>query len=127
VTIGIGAYTYSEVMWRLLEAAFAIWLEMGVLMALAVMLSCAFGPVTSAVGALAFAFVGHAAVGLLGLPEGVRAPWYIPGLDVFNVIMPVAHGAGYGLSYAASMLFVFIAWVGLLLLGGSAIFARRDL
>jgi len=127
VTVGIGAFTYSQVMWRLLEASFAVWLEMGALMAFAVMMSCAFGPVTAAVGALAFAFVGHAMTSLMSLPEGVRAPWYLPGLDVFNVIAPVAHGTGYGPGYAGSMLLVFTAWVVLLLLGGSAIFSWRDL
>jgi len=127
VTVGIGALTYSEVMWRLLQGSLAVWLEMGVLMAFAVMMSCSFGPVTAAVGALAFAFVGHAVTGLMSLPEGVRAPWYLPGLDVFNVITPVAHGSGIGVAYVASMVVVFIAWVVLLLLGGSALFSRRDL
>ena len=127
VTIGIGALTYSEVMWRLLQGSLAVWLEMGVLMAFAVMMSCSFGSVTAAVGALAFAFVGHAVTGLMSLPEGVRAPWYLPGLDVFNVITPVAHGTGFGLAYAGSMVVVFFAWVVLLLLGGSALFSRRDL
>ncbi len=127
VTIGIGAFTYSELMWRLFQAAFALWLEMGVILAVAVMLSCAYGPVTSAVAALVFAFVGHSVPSLMNLPEGVRVPWYIPGLDVFNVIMPVAHGSGYALAYAASMLIVFTAWVGLLLMAGSAILSRRDM
>jgi len=126
-TIGIGALNYSEVMWRLFEASFAVWLEIGVIMALAVMLSCAFGPVTSSVGALAFAFIGHSVVGLMNLPVTERAVWYIPGLDVFNVINPVAHGAGYGPAYAVSMVAVFAAWVLLLLIGGAALFARRDL
>jgi len=127
VTIGIGTLTYSEVMWRLLQGSLAVWLEMGVVMAFAVMMSCSFGPVTAAVGALAFALVGHAVPALLNLPEGVRAPWYLPGLDVFNVITPVAHGTGVGPAYLGSMVVVFFAWVVLLLLGGSALFSRRDL
>lgn len=126
-SVGIGALTYQELMWRLVQASFAVWLEMGVIMAFAVMLSCLFGPVTSAVGALAFAFIGHAIVSLMNLPEDARAPWYIPGLDVFNVINPVAHGTGYGPIYALSMVVVFAAWVALLLAGGSALFAGRDL
>lgn len=126
-TLGIGAITYQEFMWRLVEASFAVWLEMGVLMAFAVMLSAYFGPVTSAVGAMAFAFIGHSVVTFMSLPEGARAPWYVPGLDVFNVINPVAHGNGFGPGYAASMAVVFAAWVLLLLTGGSALFARRDL
>ncbi len=94
VTIGIGALNYQVVMWRLFEASLAVWLEIGVVMAFAVMLSCSFGPVTSAIGALAFVFIGHAFVSLLGLPELTQAPWYIPNLEVFNVINPVAHGSG---------------------------------
>ena len=68
-TIAIGAFTYHAPMWQLFEASLAVWFEIGVIMAFAVMLSCSFGPVTSAVGALAFAFVGHAFVSLLELPE----------------------------------------------------------
>ncbi len=83
-------------MWRLFQASLAVWFEIGVVMAFAVMLSCSFGPVTSAIGALAFVFIGHAFVSLLGLPELTQAPWYIPNLEVFNVINPVAHGSGYG-------------------------------
>ena len=128
-TIAIGYFTMpgAEIMWRLLEAAFAVWLEVGVIMSLAVMLSCSFGVITAVVGALAFTFVGHAVVTLLGLPEGVRAPWYFPSLDIFNVINPVALGNGYGPMYALSMVLAFCAWVALLLLGGSVLFASRDL
>ena len=79
-TIAIGFFTLpgNEVMWRLFEAAFAVWLEVGVIMAFAVMLSCSFGAITAVVGALAFTFIGHAVVSLLKLPEGARAPWYVP-------------------------------------------------
>ncbi|NTW29073.1 MAG: ABC transporter permease subunit [Coriobacteriia bacterium] len=127
MTIGIGALQYQEFMWRLFEAAFAVWLEMGVVIAFTVMISSVMGAVTSVVAALAFVFVGHSYVSLLQIPETQRAPWWIPGLDVFNVINPVAHGTGYGLVYAASMVLVFAGWIGLLLLGGGALFSRRDL
>ena len=127
VSIGIGALNYQEVMWRLLEASFAVWLEIGVLMAFALMLSCSFGPVTATVGALAFAFIGHSASTLMKLPQGTRTPWYIPGLDVFNVINPVAHSTGYGLVYAGSMIIVFAAWILVLVSGGALLFAQRDL
>jgi ABC-type transport system involved in multi-copper enzyme maturation permease subunit len=128
-TIAIGYFTIpgNEVMWRLLEAAFAVWLEMGVIMAFAVMLSCSFGAITAGVGALAFTFIGHAVVSLLNLPEAARAPWYFPSLDIFNVVNPVALGTGYGPLYAASMVLAFVAWVALLLLGASALFGSRDL
>jgi ABC-type transport system involved in multi-copper enzyme maturation permease subunit len=126
-SIGIGTALYHGGMWKLLEAALAVWFEIGVIMAFAVMMSCSFGPATAAVGALAFAFIGHAVVGLLNLPELERAPWYIPSLDVFNVINPVAHGSGYSLAYAGAMTLTFVAWVALLLLGGAGMFAGRDL
>jgi ABC-type transport system involved in multi-copper enzyme maturation permease subunit len=126
-TIGIGLLDYKELMPQLLEAAFAVWLEMGAIMAVAVMLSCQFGAVTSVVGALAFTFVGHASVGLLKLSETQRPPWWLPGLDIFNVINPVAHGSGYGVIYALSMVLAAVAWVALFLLGGSLMFEARDL
>jgi ABC-type transport system involved in multi-copper enzyme maturation permease subunit len=128
-TIAIGYFTIAgnEVMWRLLEAAFAIWLEAGVVMAFAVLLSCYFGAITAVVGALAFTFIGHAVISLLQLPEGTRAPWYVPSLDIFNVINPVALGTGYGPMYAGSMVLAFCAWVVLLLLGASVLFGMRDL
>lgn len=127
VTVGIGVINYQVAMWRLFEASLAVWLEVGVVMAFAVMLSSSFGPITAAVGALAFAFIGHAFVTLLNLPELARAPWYIPNLEVFNVINPVAHGNGYGLVYGLGMVLAFLAWVSLLLLAGSVIFSKRDL
>jgi ABC-type transport system involved in multi-copper enzyme maturation permease subunit len=128
-TIGIGylAIPGNELMWRLLEGAFAVWLEAGIIMAFTVMLSCQFGAATSIVGALAFTFIGHAVVSLLQLPEGVRAPWYFPSLDVFNVVNPVALGTGYSALYAVSMVAAFAAWVALLLLGASLLFGVRDL
>jgi ABC-type transport system involved in multi-copper enzyme maturation permease subunit len=128
-TIGIGYFAMPghEVMWRLLEAAVAIWLETGVIMAFTVLLSCSFGAITAVVGALAFTFIGHAAVSLLNLPEGARAPWYIPSLDIFNVINPVALGTGYSPRYALSMVLAFAAWAVLLLLGASLLFGNRDL
>ncbi|NTU70821.1 MAG: hypothetical protein HGB10_03245 [Coriobacteriia bacterium] len=123
----VGYATYGVVMWRLLQASLAVWFEIGVIMAVAVMFSCRFGAVTSAVGALAFALVGHAFVSLLGLPELAQVPWYIPNLEVFNVINPVAHGAGIGLGYAAGMTVTFVAWIALVMIAASALFAGRDL
>jgi Cu-processing system permease protein len=126
-TIVIGRFEYETWMWVLFEGGFAVWLEMGAIMALTVALSTRLGPVTSVVGALAFAFVGHSWVILLNLPEMTRPPWWMPGLDVFNVINPVAHGSGYSLAYAASMVVVAAAWAVVLLLLGSLMFGSRDL
>jgi ABC-type transport system involved in multi-copper enzyme maturation permease subunit len=126
-TIAIGDYIYGEMMWRLLEGAFGVWLEVGVIMSVAVTLSCQFSAMTSVVGGLAFAFVGHAVTGVLNLPLGVRPPWYWPTLDVFNVINTVAHGGGYGPVYALSMVVAFLAWVAIFMILSSVIFGRRDL
>lgn len=121
----VGFVVYQEVMWLLLEAALAVWLEMSVVAALTVALSTRFGAVTNSAGALTFVFVGHS-VGVLAGPGG-SLPWFVPTLDVFDVISAVAHGSGYGLGYAAAMLGAFVAMSGLLLVAGSAIFGRRDL
>jgi ABC-type transport system involved in multi-copper enzyme maturation permease subunit len=126
-TIAVGWFSYSQQMFILLEAAFAVWLEIGVIMAFTVMLSTAFGPVTSVVGGLAVSFVGHSVVAFLHVPETQRvSPWF-PSLDVFNVINPVALGNGVSPVYLIAMLVAFVGWVTLFLVGGSLIFNGRDL
>ncbi len=127
VTMLIGFIDYHTVMFVLLEGALAIWLEMGVIMGVCVMFSCQFGSVTSVVAALAFTFIAHADVGLLALPEGQAAPWWLPGLDIFNVINPVAHGSGFGIAHGLAMLVAATAWVAIFLVGGSLMFGIRDL
>ena len=126
-TIGVGWVQYHALMWRLFEAAFAVWLEMGIVMAFAVLMSAMFGPVTATVASLAFVFIGHSVVQLMNVSELDRVPWYMPTLDTFNVINPVAHGSGYGLTYALAMTLMFSAWIGVLLFGASALFGTRDL
>ncbi len=126
--IAVGAFVYREAMPQVLQAGLAIWLEMGVLMAFAVMVSTRVGVVTTIAASLAFTFVGHSVGSLFTSGSSdAAAPWYVPSLDVFNVINPVAHGDGYGLAYALSMLLVFAAWSVLLLGAGSVAFMRRDL
>ena len=127
VAVIVGRVAYGSIMVVLLEAMLAVWLEMGVLMAFTVMMSTRFGVVTSVVGALAFVFAGHSVGSLFATGPAGRAPWYVPSLDAFNVINPVAHGAGYSPAYAAAMLTAFAAWVALLLLAGAALFEGRDL
>lgn len=127
VAIGVGLAVYQQAMPRLFAAAFAVWLETGVITAAAVTLSTRFGAVTSIVGALTLAFAGHSLSTLGRSVEGVAPLAFVPSLEVFNVINAVAHGSGYGVVYAAAMLGVFVGWSGLLLLGASALFSRRDL
>ena len=126
-TVAVGWFTYGHPMFVLFEAAFAVWLEIGIIMAFTVMLSTLFGPVTSVVGGLAFAFVGHAVVAFLHLPETQRAPAWFPSLDVFNVINPVALGNGIPLVYLLAMIIAFAGWVALFMIGGSLMFGGRDL
>jgi len=128
--VAVGLMVYSEFMPQMLLAGLAIWLEMGVLMALTVMVSTRMGVVTTVVATLAFAFIGHSLGSYVqgaGSQVGAVPAWYVPSLEVFNVINPIAHGEGYGLGYAASMVVVFCVWTGLLLLAGSIMFSRRDL
>jgi hypothetical protein len=91
------------------------------------MLSTQFGAVTSVVGGLALAFVGHAVVGFLHVAETQRVPPWFPSLDVFNVINPVALGNGVSAVYLVAMVVAFFAWVTLFMVGGSLMFAGRDL
>lgn len=125
VSIGTGYLSYRLFMPILFEAGFAVWFEAGVVMALAVLVSTRFSPATSVVAALAFLFVGHS-VNTLLFPAG-NAPAWLPSLEIFNLVNPVAHGNGVTAVYAVAMLVAFVGWVALLLLGASASFARRDL
>lgn len=126
-TIAIGWFTYGEPMFILFEAAFATWLEIGIIMAFTVMLSTQFGAVTAVVGGLVAAFAGHAAVTFLHLPETQRAPIWFPSLDTFNVINTVALGRGISAEYLVAMLVLFAAYVTLFMTVGSFMFVGRDL
>jgi Cu-processing system permease protein len=123
----VGLVRYQDMMWRLWQGAFAIWLELGVVSALAVALSGRMGPIVVVVTALTFLFAGHSRDSLLGSDpsQGLRAIY--PSLDTFNIINPVAHGSGVGIEYLGGMLLAFAGWVGVLLLLGVLAFDRRDL
>jgi len=129
VAMVVAGFTYGDPMPVLLQAALAVWLEMGVIMAFAVLMSSRVGVVTTIIGTLAFTFVMHTVGGLIAGPtEFVRDPvWYIPSFDVFDVINPVAHGGGYGIAYGGMMLALFAAWVVLLLSVATVAFSGRDL
>lgn len=123
----VGFVTYGEIMWRLWEGALAIWLEMGVVAAFAVAVSAMTGPVVVVTATLAALFVGHSRSTLLGGEGALALQPFVPSLDAFNVVNPVAHGSGVPLLYIASMLVVFLGLTGLYLIAGSLVFARRDL
>lgn len=128
VALIVGVVVYHQAMWALFEAAAAVWLEMGIVSAATMFLSARFGVVTSAVGALAFVFIGHSVDSLWARgAEGVAAPWYLPNLSLFDVINPVAHGSGIPLLYGLSMAGAFVAWVAILLSLASWFFGGRDL
>ncbi len=123
----VGLITYDEIMWQLWQGALAIWLEMGVVAAIAVAVSAVTGPVVVVTATLAALFIGHSRSTLLG-GEGALAlqPFY-PSFDAFNVVNPVAHGSGVPPVYLASMLAVFVGFAGIALIVGSMLFSRRDL
>lgn len=127
VTLVIGGVSYGSLMIIVAAASVAVWLEAGVVAAFGILLSTRVGAVTTATGMLAFLFVGHSAGSLLTLEAGVRAPWWFPSLELFDVVAAVAHGSGYPPVYAAAMLAAFAGWVGLLLFGAAALYEARDL
>lgn len=123
----IGFITYGEAMWRLWQGALAVWLEMGVVAAFAVAVSALAGPVVVVTATLAALFVGHSRSTLLGGEGALALDPFVPSLDAFNVVNPVAHGSGVPPLYLASMLVVFVGLAGFSLIAGSLLFARRDL
>jgi ABC-type transport system involved in multi-copper enzyme maturation permease subunit len=126
IAVLVGALVYGKVMVVLFAAGLAVLYEMGIIAAFTVMMSTRVGAVTSIVGAIAFTFVGHSIQALVA-PSLERLPWYIPSLEVFNVIDPVSYGSGFSLGYGLAITASFVAWIALLLLGASALFERRDL
>lgn len=124
---GIGLITYGEIMWILWEGALAIWLEMGVIAAFAVAVSAMSGPIVVVTATLTALFIGHSRSTLLGGEGALALKPFVPSLDAFNIVNPVAHGSGAPAVYLASMLVVFVGLAGLCLLAGMALLARRDL
>lgn len=122
----VAMWVYGQPMWQLWQGALSIWFEVGVVAAFAVAVSALVGPVTVSVASFAFLFLGHARGGLSStLPPAVYRLY--PSLDGFNIIAPVAHGAGVSPRYVALMTGSFLAWSAVLMLLGSAGFSRRDL
>lgn len=123
IAMAVGLGVYGDAMPVLILGAISVWLETGVVVALALLVSTWFSPVTAIVASLALLFIGHSVTGLMA--EG--AGKWLPTLDIFNVTNPVAHGSGYGASYAVAMIAAFIGWSGVLMIAASAAFSRRDL
>ncbi len=122
VCVGIGFLVYEEVMWLMFQGALTIWLEAGVVAALAIVVSTRMGPVIVTVASLTFLFAAHSRSALFP-DEGSLVARLYPSLDAFDIIAPVAHGAGVGLAYLGMAVVVFVAWVAVLL--GIAILAFR--
>lgn len=123
----VGLVTYGEVMWQLWQGALATWLEMGVVAAFAIAVSTVSGAVVVVTATLAALFIGHSRSTLLGGEGALGLKAFVPSLDAFNVVNPVAHGSGVPPLYLASMLVVFLGLAGLSLLVGSVLLSRRDL
>ncbi|MDP2402093.1 MAG: hypothetical protein Q8M66_08945 [Actinomycetota bacterium] len=125
VTLLIAWGVYGVLMVQLLGGVLAIWFEAGVVAAFCVTVATVAGPVVVSVATIAFLFVTHVRSVLLAPGSPLMALY--PSLDTFNVINPVAHGQGITFLYALTMLVVWAAYAGVLLLAGSALFVRRDL
>jgi hypothetical protein len=64
---------------------------------------------------------------LLGGEGALALQPFMPSLDAFNVVNPVAHGTGVPPLYLASMAAVFVGLAGVALTLGAFLFGRRDL
>jgi ABC-type transport system involved in multi-copper enzyme maturation permease subunit len=122
----VAVVRYQDAMWQLWQGALAIWLEMGVVAAIAIAVSALSGPVVVVVATLTVLFIGHARDSVVGSEPSLSRSLF-PSLDTFNVINPVAHGTGIGMAELSGMLLAFVGWVGVCLLLGSLGFERRDL
>lgn len=127
VDIGVGTVVYGSPSWLLAVGAFGIWLEMGVLAAFGIAVSTVVSPITAIVAEAAFLFVGHSKSSLLGEEGALALEAFYPSLDAFNVVAPVTHGSGVPPLYLASMLVVFVGFVGVALAIGGLLFESRDL
>ncbi len=127
VEMVVGYFTHGEVMWLLWEGALATWLEMGVISAFAVAVSSVAGPVVVVAASLAAIFIGHSRSALLGGEGALAFEPFVPSLDAFNVVNPVAHGSGVPFIYLVSMVVVFVGLVGVCLSIGVFLLGRRDL
>lgn len=127
VDVGVGAANYQQFMWRLVEGGLAVWLEAGVVAAFAIALSTMIGPVPVVVASLGFVFVGHLSGGPQETAGVLAVSRFVPTLETFNIINPVAHGSGVSAGYEALMVLVAFAWVGVLLVLGETMFGRKDL
>ncbi|MDI6844373.1 MAG: ABC transporter permease subunit [Anaerosomatales bacterium] len=127
VDVAVGAAVYGTWLWKLAIGALGIWLEMGVVAAFGIAVSTVVSPVTAIVAEAAFLFVGHSKATLAGEEGALALKAFYPSLDAFNVVAPVTHGNGVPPLYLASMVVVFVGFVGVLLVIGAALFGGRDL
>lgn len=123
----IALVKYGDPMWQLWQGALAIWLEMGVVSAFSVAMSAIAGPVVVLTASLTALFIGHSRSTLLGGEGALSLQPFMPSLDAFNVVNPVAHGTGVPPLYLLSMFVVFLGLAGVSLAVGTALFSQRDL
>ncbi|MCX8007598.1 MAG: hypothetical protein N3B11_05730 [Coriobacteriia bacterium] len=126
VDIAVGAAVYGTPLWLLAVGAAGIWLEMGVVAAFGIAASTVVSPVTAIVAEAAFLFIGHSRATLLGEEGALALKAFYPSLDAFNIVAPVTHGSGVPPVYLASMVVVFVGFVGVLLTVGAMLFGGRD-
>lgn len=122
----VALLVYGQPMWVLWQGAGAVWLEMGVLAAVAVAVSTMAGPVVVVVATLTFLFAAHSR-DVVAAKAGPVVERLYPSLDPLNAIDPVAHGLGVPGPALSGMLMVFAGLSGAALLLGSIAFSRRDL
>lgn len=127
VVQAVAVFTYGDPMWVLWVGALSIFLEMGVIIALAIAVSTLMGPVVVVVATLAMLFIGHSRSTLLGGLGAAEVGYFYPSLDSFNITLPVSYGSGVSVMAVISMLVVFVGFTGLALLIAVLLLGRRDL
>jgi ABC-type transport system involved in multi-copper enzyme maturation permease subunit len=120
----------------LLKAIALIYVEIAVVTAVALFFSSYSSPMLSAVFTLGVFVAGQFSDDLRHLNDVVQAPaaamiaraayYVLPDFSTFDVKLAVVHGLPVSATYMASAALYALVYIAALLLGASAIFARRD-
>lgn len=120
----------------IVPAAFLLYLQALLVLAMALLFSTFSTPVLSAIVTLVLFLIGHLTSDFAHLAETVSSPWAaalcrvlyytLPNFQNFNVITAVAHGQGLALSLVGKVFLYAVVYSGILLLVAVMIFERRE-
>lgn len=120
----------------LLEAVLLIFVQLMIVTAIALFFSTLSTPMLSAAFTFGLYVAGYFAADLKNFDQVVDAPsaqllargvyYVLPHMAPFDVTSQVVHGLPVGAGYLGVTIAYALAYITMLLVGGSAIFARRD-